>query len=304
MTTTELGTLERVEVRKAFPHEARNFTPWLAKNLSRLSAGLGIELAIEDTEVFVGKYRADIVARVPQTDETVLIENQLEWANLQHLGQVLAYLAGLEAQIVIWVATGFRDEHLSAIRWLNEHTVDPFAFFAVQVGVVRIGDSRLAPVFDVLERPNEWNRQVQKAGHSGELTEIGKFRRDFWNHVSSHRSAAPIRKNHAGSTVRTWVEESDLRIVQYVGTSTVGIYLAGNRGESEEEVLRRIDPYRGSFAEESGTVDFSEEENPWCSATLESLTRNRSNWDQMADWLDDQRLKYEKILRCQPGTAK
>lgn len=304
MTTTELGTLERVDVRKAWTHEAHKFTPWLAENLSRLSSELGVELELEDTEVYVGPYRADIVARVPQTDEIVLIENQLEWANLQHLGQVLAYLAGLEAQIVVWVATGFHDEHLSAIRWLNEHTLDPFAFFAVQVGVVRIGDSRLAPVIDVLERPNEWNRQVQKAGHSSELTRIGRFRRDFWNHVRSRRPAAPIRKNHAGSTVRTWVEESNLRVVQYVGTSTVGVYLAGNRGETDEEVLRRIDSYRRIFAEEFGAVDFSKEENPWCSTKLESLTRDRSNWDPLADWLDDQRLKYEEVLRRDPGTAK
>jgi hypothetical protein len=82
MTITKLGTLERVDVREAWTHEAHNFTPWLAKNLSRLSAGLGIELVLEGTEENVGPYRADIVARVPQSDEIVLIENQLEWANL------------------------------------------------------------------------------------------------------------------------------------------------------------------------------------------------------------------------------
>ena len=159
----------------AWSHEAYDFTPWLAENLERLSVELGLELELEGQEVDVGSYRADIVARVPQTDDRVLIENQLEFADLQHLGQVLAYLAGLEAKIVVWIAKGFRDEHISAIRWLNEHTVDPFAFFAVQVGVVQIGNSELAPVFEVLERPTEWDRQVQEAGQSGELTEIGKL---------------------------------------------------------------------------------------------------------------------------------
>ena len=66
----------------------------------RLSAELSIEdLELEGTEVTVGPYRADIVARIPQDGSGVLIENQLEHANLQHLGQVLAYLAGLEAKI-------------------------------------------------------------------------------------------------------------------------------------------------------------------------------------------------------------
>ena len=77
--------------------------------LNRLAAELGLEFELEDTEKLVGPYRADIVARVPQTDDRVLIENQLEWANLQHLGQVLAYLAGLDAKIVVWIAKGFRE---------------------------------------------------------------------------------------------------------------------------------------------------------------------------------------------------
>ena len=153
MNIPKLGTLERVDVRQAWSHEAHNFTPWLADNLDRLSNQLGIELELEGTEVYVGPYRADIVARVPQSDDLVLIENQLEDANLQHLGQVLAYLAGLEAKIVVWIAKGFRDEHLSAIRWLNEYTASPFAFFAVKVGVVQIGDSPFAPVFRCTRTP-------------------------------------------------------------------------------------------------------------------------------------------------------
>ena len=139
MTTQEtaLGALETADLRDAWKHEAHDFTPWLAENLDRLAGELGVELEKEDTEVHVGPYRADIVARTRVDDSRVVIENQLEEANLQHLGQVLAYLAGLDARIVVWIARGFDDAHLSAIRWLNDHTVDPYAFFAVRVRVVR-----------------------------------------------------------------------------------------------------------------------------------------------------------------------
>ena len=90
----DLGRLERVNVRDAWQNEAHDFTPWLSQNLDRLSAELGIDdLELEGTEVTVGPYRADIVARMPQDGSGVLIENQPEHANLQHLGQVLAYLA-------------------------------------------------------------------------------------------------------------------------------------------------------------------------------------------------------------------
>ena len=145
MGDAQLGELSDVPVRDVWKHEALNFTPWLSENLDRLSESLDIELELVDTEVRVGPFRADIVCRIPQDGTEVLIENQLERADLQHLGQVLAYLAGLEAKIVVWIARGFDDPHLSALRWLNEHTPDRFAFFAVKIGVVRIGDSLPAP---------------------------------------------------------------------------------------------------------------------------------------------------------------
>lgn len=60
----------------------------------------------------------------------------------------------------------------------------------MQVEVVRIGNSQLAPVFNVLERPNEWNRKVKNTASSG-LTEVGKFRHDFWKHFAARHPDAP-----------------------------------------------------------------------------------------------------------------
>jgi len=243
MNDSNLGKLERVEVREAWPHEAHNFTPWLADHLDELGAQLGLELEQEKTEMAVGPYRADIVARNRRDQSVVLIENQLATADLQHLGQILAYMAGLDAHIIIWVATGFRDIHRTAIRWLNEHTVDPFAFFAVQLSVVRIGDSRRAPVFEILERPNEWERQAQNAGHHGELSELAQFRRDFWAHYATRISDAPgLRPGYAGSNVWHRLDEVDVTMVQYLSKSSVGIYLI-NWGERMEDVAPRIEPY-------------------------------------------------------------
>ena len=144
MDYAKLSDLSNMNVRDVWGHEANDFTPWLSDNLDRLSAKLGVNLEFEVREVQVGSYRADIVARVPEDDTRVPIENQLEYANLQHLGQVLAYLVGLEAKIVVWVAAGFGDAHLSAIRWLNEHTRDLFAFFAVRIRVA-LAVSRMIP---------------------------------------------------------------------------------------------------------------------------------------------------------------
>lgn len=294
----DFGRLERASVRKAWPHEARDFTPWLAENLDRLSTELGInDLELEGTEVTVGPYRADIVARIPQDGSGVLIENQLEHANLQHLGQVLAYLAGLEAKIVIWVATGFDESHLSAIRWLNDHTSDPFAFFAVRVSVVRIGDSPLAPVFEVIERPNGWDRVVGAITRTGSLSRVGQFRRDFWAHFTKVLPDAPgPRTGYAGSNVYYRVEPADLYISQYIAQGQVGVYLTGKNGTKDDDVQDRIKLYVDALAKELG--EDAETSESWTGLDIDA--NDRKNWDEMAHWLEDRRAIYERVLSNGP----
>ena len=289
---TALGALETADLRDAWKHEAHDFTPWLAENLDRLGREIGVELKREDTEVYVGPYRADIVALNPADNSRVVIENQLEEANLQHLGQVLAYLAGLDARIVVWIARGFDESHRSAIRWLNDHTIDPYAFFAVRVRVVRIGNSPLAPVFDVLERPSNWDRSVRETATRGDLSDIGQFRREFWAHVA-RRHPGEVRPGFAGSNVNRHVNEAGLRISQYVAQGSVGIFLGGTRGESEDAVSSRIDPYR----EPLRTVLEVDQIGKWGSSVWKIDTSDRANWDSMAQWLHDRRLIYERVLR-------
>src|ERR1700678_238465 len=147
MSEVTFGILEDVAPRAAWPQEARQFTPWLANNLGHLGKELGLMLELESIETPVGTFSADILARETATGDAVLIENQLEISDHKHLGQIMTYLSGLSAKKIVWVAPWFKDEHLSAIRWLNANTVDPFSFFAVRVRVVRISNSPFAPLF-------------------------------------------------------------------------------------------------------------------------------------------------------------
>ncbi len=104
-----LGSLEPVDLRTIWPDEARDFTPWLAQeeNLRRLSDALNLELELDRVEVAVGPYSADIVATDASSNSKVVIENQLEKTNHDHLGKVLTYASGLEARILIWIAKKF-----------------------------------------------------------------------------------------------------------------------------------------------------------------------------------------------------
>ena len=296
MTTQEpeLGTLKWVDPRDAWKHEAHDFTPWLAGNLDRLADVLGIELELEGIEVSVGPYRADIVATHPRDGSRVLIENQLEDADLQHLGQLLAYFPGLEAKVVVWIAKDFDEQNLSAIRWLNDHTDDQYAFFAIRVRLARIGKSPLAPVFEVRQRPNNWDRRVRNAAQHGELPPPNQFYSEFWSHVAE-RHSGDVKRGFAGAFVRTNVEEAGLRISRSVSYWCVSVYLTGNHNETDESALSRIEPYLKALHEatkgEHPVID------KWGESRLKIDTRDRDNWDRMAGWLHDRLEIYERVLR-------
>lgn len=161
----ELSTLERVDLRDVWKTEDQDFTPWLAqeKNLSILGKALGFELELEAQEKNVGPFRADILCRDTDDDSWVLIENQLERTDHTHLGQLLTYASGLNTVTIVWISAKFSEEHRAALDWLNEITEDKFRFFGLEVELWRIGDSPVAPKFNVASKPNDWSRSVSKA---------------------------------------------------------------------------------------------------------------------------------------------
>ena len=252
----------------------------------------------KDSEVYVGPYRADIVAIDPIDNRRVLIENQLADANLQHLGQVLAYLAGLEAKVVVWIAKAFNDAQLSSIRWLNAHTDDEFSFFAVRVRLARIGNSPLAPVFEVQEGPNNWDQIVKNAARHGRLSELGQFCRDFWADFAKRYPDDDVKPGFAGTNFYTYVEDADLRISLYVSKGGVGAYLTGKHNEAKESALERIKPYLDPLRETAKGEDMLDDE--WGNSFLQIATRDQANWDQMVEWLHRRRQIYEDVLRIGP----
>ncbi len=191
-----------------------------------------------------------------------------------------------------WIAKEFDEQHRSAIRWLNDHTDDPFAFFAIRVRVVRIAESPLAPVFEVLERPNEWDRRVQESARSGELSELGQFRRDFWNHLAS-KHPGDVKPNRAASWVSHHVKKAGLGVTLYLAWDAVGLYLTGKRGEPTDALHAQADPYRAPLEQELDAGPLDE----WYGISLDLNMRDRTNWDRAAEWLHDKRLAYERVLR-------
>lgn len=187
---SDLGKLEQIKnLRTVWADEARDFTPWLAKeeNLALVGETLNFGadwLELLETEANVGRFFADIVCQdTSREDHIVLIENQFGHSDHDHLGKLLTYAAGRKAKTIIWIAEHIRDEHRAAIDLLNSATNDEYQFFALEIELWKIGSSPIAPRFSVIAKPNDWSRNLAKtarASSASNLTELKKTYIDYW----------------------------------------------------------------------------------------------------------------------------
>ena len=177
-----LDKLNKIELRTAWKSESSNFTPWLAldENISELSKELNIDIIVRKTEAKIGDFNVDILAEEASTENLVIIENQLETTDHNHLGKIITYAANYEAKYLIWIVKEARPEHRKAIDWLNENMLDEINLFLVKIELWQIGDSKPAPKFSIISSPNEWARSVKQSGAEISLTETRIRQQEFW----------------------------------------------------------------------------------------------------------------------------
>ena len=197
----KLGKLKEVDIRTIWAHEQYDFSKWLAaeENMQELGDTLNLSITEIETEKNVGSYRCDIIGKDELTGKTGLIENQLEQTNHDHLGKIITYASGLDAGVIVWIVTDAREEHASAIEWLNQHTSDDVAFFLIEVHAYKIGDSEPAPMFKIIEQPNDFAKSVKTYAKNGKLNESQTRRLEFWNQFNDviDKRGKPFNKHKA-----------------------------------------------------------------------------------------------------------
>ena len=240
-----LGKIEKIEdLRTIWKNEATDFTPWLSENLSLLNDALNMNLVLVETESAVGGYSLDILAEDQDSGDTVIIENQLEQTNHDHLGKLITYASGKKAKKIIWIVKNARDEHRAAIEWLNESTSDELQFFLLEIQLWSIDNSMAAPKFEIIEQPNNWTNAM-KTSNSTPGGAAVQFKYNYWNSFNeyafsknnpfTHRFKQRKASSDHWYTLSTNSSARSLFLLVNTKTDTVTIDLTLNNGSDKSD---------------------------------------------------------------------
>jgi hypothetical protein len=308
-SSTSLSKLERVPLREAWKHEAGDFTPWLAQeeNLNALAEALSLsELELVATEHWVGDFKLDILCT--DGDRQVIIENQLAETDHRHLGQILAYAAGVGARTVIWMAESFRPEHTTALQFLNDNTTEELSFFGVQIELWRIGSSPLAPKFEVVVKPNNWAKAGREQARVAATTSATKqIQLKFWTALVEKlaREATQIRpqKPRPQHWLNNSIGRSGFGLLPKVNTKedllAVELWMPGEDAKMHFarllEQRAEIESYLGFELDWQELPDARacRIETRYTNAPIEDEVR----WGEYLDWLTQRLVKMNAVLR-------
>ena len=289
----KLGKLEKIkDLRSVWKHEANDFTKWLAKeeNLNTLSEEIGIDIELVSTEAKTGSFSTDILAVEANTNNKVIIENQLEATNHDHLGKIITYASGHDAKTIIWIVKEAREEHRQAIDWLNEHTDEEINIFLCKIELWRIGDSAVAPKFQIVSSPNNWSKTVKRS-ISNEMTSTKMLQYDYWTKVKEEIDKNYDKFNSRKPQAQSWynlaIGSSLAHISMDVNTRTAEIkaqiwipgskplfdYLYESKDEIESELgfemnWERLNGKKASYISIIKDMDILDE----------------ANWDESVKW--------------------
>jgi len=305
MDIEEIGKIEKIPLRSIWKHEAIDFTKWLQNNSDVISEVIGMQINNLDREKSTGSFNVDLVGE-DSTGNTVIIENQLEKSNHDHLGKIITYFSAFDASVAIWIVSDARPEHISAISWLNESTAGKF--YLIKVEGIRIGDSKKAPLLTLIVGPSE---TIVNAGKTKmEKKETKELREKFWTIIIEkskllHQlfnaispSSGPYIGAGAGKTglsYQFWINKEDSRI-------QLKIDKGKNKENENLEILNNLMTHKDEIEKEFGEIlewDELPDDRSCCirkSYKNGGYSSSQDEWINIADNMVQDMSKLEKAL--------
>ena len=306
----EFGKLEEItDLRDYWKNEATDFTPWLAKeeNISLLSEAVGLDITVEERESNVGDFNVDIYASETETDRKIIIENQLEATDHDHLGKLITYASGKEANIIIWIVKEAREEHRAAIEWLNNHTDKEIGFFLCEIKIYKIENSKPAVKFEVIQRLNEWTKEIKNM----DLNPTEQLRYEYWTAYNDYafKDAQSEYAKNFGKRKPSKFPYMGLSI----GNSDCNIVVWQTRKDNSIKIELRIYDNKGLFdklfnhkedIESEAGLQFDWQELPKnnkkiCRIIIQKSSvkfENKEKWEEQFDWIIETAIKMKKTF--------
>jgi len=303
-----LGKLQKGDLREIWKHEASDFTNWLAKpeNMMILSDEIGIELKLVKTEAEVGNFSSDILAEEENTGKKVIIENQLEPTDHDHLGKIITYASGYDAAIIIWIVEEARDEHKRAVDWLNEHTDEGVNFFLVEMELWRVDESPYAPKFQIMCEPNDWAKVFKNSASRSELSETKLLQLEYWNKFKAYAQSQGTKLRLRKTQPQHWYDVS-------IGISTCHIALAMNTrdsliecgiwiGDSKEtyrQLLEKKDVIEKELGEKLEWLEMPDRKASRIRIVHEIDVNDPEKWESCFEWTFNQAERFYQVFSKQ-----
>jgi hypothetical protein len=296
--------LETVPLRELWPNEARNFTTWLADHLQFLAQAIDTDLSLLQREASAGPFSADILAE-DGNGNSVVVENQLERTDHDHLGKLITYLSNLDAKTAVWITSEPRPEHEQAVHWLNEVVPKDMAFYLVRIEAYRIGDSPSAPLLTVVAGPSPEGREIgiQKK----EVAERHALRRSFWTELLE--KANQRTSLHAGrsATTDSWLNAGAGKTgiaFQYrirMNDSQVGLRIRRDTSEESLSIFSKLYTEKESIEDAfGGPLEWLPMEDAKMCLIQHLIEtgglRDQERWEEIQDDMIDAMVRLEQAL--------
>ncbi len=302
-TETGIGRIQRVALRRVWSHEAHDFTTWLETNIDVLAEATGLKLDGVERERSAGAFSVDLIAE-DEDGRAVVIENQLEKSDHDHLGKLLTYLVAMQARRAVWIVADPRPEHVGAIAWLNESSSADF--FLLKLEAIRIGDSEPAPLLTQIVGPSEETREVGRK--KKEWAEKERVRHRFFEgllgHAKSrtqlHANISPSKNNWAGA--RSGIAGVGFNYVVLQHGARVELYIDTGGGDENQRIFGALARERNGIESTfGGALEWDTKEGRRACRIAKSYEsggyRDEDKWEAVYEELADAMAKLESAVK-------